>query len=105
MRESPMLYDTDVLQTEISQIRNQIKEKKRKLKYRENDANAQQVKRVKLKETIQKISEKDEEAGKMLKTFNRKVKGRPRVEVDQPALLSTIVDVVDLNSATDARRR
>ena len=105
LRENPMLYDTDVVQAEISKIRKQIKEKKRKLKYRENDANSQRVKRVKFKETIKKICEKDEETGKMLKTFNRKVKGRPRVEVDQPGLLSTIVDIVDLDSATDARRR
>ena len=105
MRECPMLSNPDVLQTEISEIRKQIKLKKRKLKIRENDANSQKTKRVKFKETIKKISEKDEETGEMLKSFNRKVKGRPRVEVDQPALLSTIVDIVELDSATDARRR
>ena len=105
MRECPMLSNPDVLQNEISEIRKQIKLKKRKLKIRENDAKSQKAKRAKLKETIQKISEKDEETGKMLKSFNRKVKGRPRVEVDQPALLSTIVDIVELDSATDARRR
>ena len=58
-----------------------------------------------MKEVIKKVSEKDEEAAEMFKTFNRKVTGRPRLEVDQPGILSTIIDIVDLNSAADDRRR
>jgi hypothetical protein len=96
---------SDVPQAEIDAIQQKIELKKNLLKRRKNDANAQKSKRVKLKETIQIISEKDEESGNLLKTFNRKVKGRPRLEVDQPGILSTIIDIVDLNSAADDRRR
>ena len=96
---------SDVPRAEIEKIQEKIKDKKKLLKRRKSDANAQKSKRAKLKETIQVISEKDEESGNLLKTFNRKVKGRPRLEVDQPGILSTIVDIVDLNSAADDRRR
>ena len=96
---------SDVPRAEIEKIQEKIKDKKKLLKRRKSDANAQKSKRAKLKETIQVISEKDEESGNLLKTFNRKVKGRPRLEVDQPGILGTIIDIVDLNSAADDRRR
>ena len=96
---------SDVPRAEIEKIQEKIKDKKKLLKRRKSDANAQKGKRAKLKETIQIISEKDEESGNLLKTFNRKVKGRPRLEVDQPGILGTIIDIVDLNSAADDRRR
>jgi hypothetical protein len=96
---------SDVPRAEIEKIQEKIKLKKKLLKRRKSDANAQKSKRAKLKETIQLISEKDEEAGNLLKTFNRQVKGRPRLEVDQPGILGTIIDIVDLNSAADDRRR
>ena len=35
----------------------------------------------------------------------KKIATRPRLECDQPGLLSTIVDIVEANSATDDRRR
>ena len=90
---------------EFAKLHKELGEKKNLLKKRKNDANSQKNKRAKFKEVIQKISEKDEEAADMLKTFNRKVTGRPRLEVDQPGILSTIIDIVDLNSAADDRRR
>ena len=96
---------SDVPRAEIEKIQEKIKDKKKLLKRRKSDADAQKAKRAKLKETIQLISEKDEESGNLLKTFNRKVKGRPRLEVDQPGILGTIIDIVDLNSAADDRRR
>ena len=49
--------------------------------------------RLRLKQTIQKISEKDEDFAKMLKPHNREFEGRPRLEIDQPQLLSTILDI------------
>ena len=39
-----------------------------------------------------------------MKSFNRSALGRPRIEVDQPELLSAIVDIVSASSATDDRR-
>ena len=90
---------------EFAKLEKELGEKEKLLKKRKNDANSQKNKRAKLKDVIQKVSEKDEEAAEMFKTFNRKVTGRPRLEVDQPGILSTIVDIVDLNSAADDRRR
>ena len=46
-----------------------------------------------------------EKAAEELKTCNREKVGRPRIEVDQPGLLETILDLVQANSATDDRRR
>ena len=41
----------------------------------------------------------------MLKSHNRTGASRPTLEIDQPGLLATILDIVEMNSATDARRR
>ena len=46
-----------------------------------------------------------EKAAEELKTCNREKVGRPRIEVDQPGLLETILDLVQASSATDDRRR
>ena len=40
-----------------------------------------------------------------MKSFNRKSVGRPKLEEDQPELLNTIMDIVQMNSSADARRR
>lgn len=45
------------------------------------------------------------EAATVLKTYNREVTGRPRIEVDQPELLKAIVDIVTASSAAQDRRR
>ena len=41
----------------------------------------------------------------IFKRHNRQVTGRPRKEVDQPDLLSAIVNIIQATSATDDRRR
>ena len=51
------------------------------------------------------ISESSEEAAKALKNFNRETVGRPRLEVDQPDIIKSILDIVQVASATDDRRR
>ena len=50
-------------------------------------------------------SEKSEEASKSLKQFNRESIGRPRLEIDQPDLIKSILDILQVFSATDDRRR
>ena len=37
--------------------------------------------------------------------MNRGTPGRPRIETDQPKLLSTILDIVQASSSADDRRR
>ena len=73
--------------SEFAKLHKELGEKEKLLKKRKNDANSQKNKRAKLKDVIQKVSEKDEEAAEMFKTFNRKVTGRPHLEVDQPGIL------------------
>ena len=50
-------------------------------------------------------SNASEENAKLLKFMNREKPGRPRIEEDQPQLLSTIVDIVQASSSADERRR
>ena len=47
----------------------------------------------------------NEEAAAFLKSFNRRKTGKPRIEVDQPELLSGIVKIVEAAAATDDRHR
>ena len=67
------------------------------------DARYQREKRKRLSENIKKLCSTDEKAAKILKTNNRGKQGRPRLEVDQPALLSTIINTVQGTSAADNR--
>lgn len=58
-----------------------------------------------MKRGIDEVCQKDNEAAAVLKSFNRGKTGKPRMEVDQPELLSLIVKIVEATSATDDRRR
>ena len=71
----------------------------------QSEAKRQRERRLKLKEGISKICEENKEAVSLLRSFNRKEHGRPRIEYDQPGLLSTIVKILEASSATDDRRR
>ena len=61
--------------------------------------------RFEKRERIEKVYAENEATAYELKGFNRKVTGRPRKEVDQPELLSTIVRVVEASTAAHDRRR
>jgi hypothetical protein len=102
MRDFNLLKDNP---TEVVNTHKKIKLKEQQLRRAEQDACAKKAKRAKLKDTIKKVSQKDEEIGEMFKSFNRKVTGRPKIEIDQPGLIATIVDIVTGNSAAEARRR
>ena len=66
-----------------------------------------EVKRMKVKrrDLRDKIEKACPAVSDIFKRHNRQVTGRPRKEVDQPDLLSTIVNIVQATSATDDRRR
>ena len=72
---------------------------------RVNEATRQRKRRAKLKESIRAISEKHQDAAEVFRSLSRDVVGRPRLDVDQPYLLSTIVDIVQSSSASADRRR
>ena len=63
------------------------------------------AKRRDLRDSIEELCTSNEAASNMLKKHNRQISGRPRKEIDQPDLLSTIVTIVQASSATDDRRR
>ena len=71
----------------------------------QSEAKRQRERRLKLKEGISKVCEENKEAASLLRSFNRKEHGRPRIEYDQPELLSTIVKILEASFATDDRRR
>ena len=57
----------------------------------QSEAKRQRERRLKLKEGISKVCEENKEAASLLRSFNRKEHGRPRIEYDHPELLSPIV--------------
>ena len=71
----------------------------------QDEALRQQKRRTCLKQGIAEVCEKNAEVAVTLKSFNRQKTGKPRIEVDQPDLLSAIVKIVEATSATDDRRR
>ena len=58
-----------------------------------------------MREKIEKVCLCNQTAASELRNFNQKITGRPRKEVDQPGLLSTVVRTVEASSAADDRRR
>ena len=71
----------------------------------QSEAKRQRERRLKLKEDISKVCAENKEAALLLRSFNRKEHERPRIEYDQPELLSIILKIVEASSATDDRRR
>ena len=69
------------------------------------EAKRMKVKRRDLRDKIEKACTESPVVSDIFKRHNRQVTGRPRKEVDQPDLLSTIVNIVQATSATDDRRR
>ena len=61
--------------------------------------------RSQIKQNVEKLCKEDPNAAKVLKSVNRQIPGRPRIETDQPQLLSTILDIVQASSGADERRR
>ena len=71
----------------------------------QSEAKRQRERRLKLKKGISQVCGENKEAASLLRSFNGKEHERPRIEYDQPELLSTIVKIVEASSATDDRRR
>jgi hypothetical protein len=86
---------SEVTTTEIAKIHSQIEVKKKRLKRTKNNAQYRKDSRAKFKQIINNISEKNEEIGKLLKSNNRKVTGRPRLETDQPEILGKAIKMIN----------
>ena len=105
LRESKSDGFSKVDNSDIEDVKKKINEKEVRKRRLLRDARAKVEKRKLIKDNIRELCETDEKAAKILKTVNRKVEGRPRLEVDQPGILSAIVDIVHGTSAADNRRR
>ena len=62
-------------------------------------------KRRDIREAIEEVCFNNESVSNILKKHNRQVVGKPRKEIDQPDLLSAIVNIVQASSAADDCRR
>ena len=84
---------------------NLLKEKQQKLHRLKYDAKHKQARRKKFKDAMKTVCQDNPAVGSILNSFNRETTGRPRLEVDNPDLLSTIVNIVKFSSTVDDRRR
>ena len=65
----------------------------------------QRQRRQNPKDGIENVYSSNKETANVFKSFNRKQQGRPRIEAEQPELVSTIVKLVQNSTAADERRR
>ena len=96
---------SEVTNEQFKKLYDQREAKEKKLRKMQKDILWQKTNRENTKLKIQKVCDTNPEAAEILKSCNRSVQGRPRIEVDQPQLLSTILDIVEASSAADSRRR
>jgi len=78
---------------------------KRKLKRLGAENERQKKRNADRQKAIKELCSKDPEAAERFKSHNRGHTGRPRLEEDQPGLLSAILNIVQSVSAADDRRR
>ena len=90
---------------QIKDLKMKLEEKEKLLKRLDNKAKWARKNRKKLKDTMEELQNKSDDNAKSLQSFNRGKVGRPRLEEDQPAILSTILDIVQGSSAAHDRRR
>lgn len=93
-----------------SQIEKQLKEKgkeletaKKDLKRQQSNVDYQKRSREAKKRKINEIIDKHPDVAELLKC--RESAGRPCIEIDQPLLHKTIMDIAMIGSGTDERRR
>ena len=71
----------------------------------QNETEPQRKRRVDLNKGIETVCQKHQDTAATFKSFNHGKTGKPRIEVDQPELLSTIVEIVEATTAIADRHR
>ena len=94
-----------ISQKDLKDLITKKEEKEKNVKRLQRKAEWQKQNRIKVKDTLKKLTEKSEENAKALKFMTRDTPGRPRIETDQPQLFSTILDIVQASSSADEKRR
>ncbi|KAJ8687960.1 hypothetical protein QAD02_024398 [Eretmocerus hayati] len=94
----------NVIGKQINEIRKKLESEKKALRKKVRDSIRKKKSRKHQKLQLQKIKEEHPNIAQVLK-FRDGVVGRPRIEVDQPGLLETILEIASLSAATDLRRQ
>ena len=88
---------------------NELEKKKKKLESKlhvlKHDQQRKRTKRSDFKTVIHQLVDKYPDVADTLKRFKRVDPFRPKLEVDQPALLETIIDIASSSAAADNRRQ
>ena len=95
----------NVSHSEVKALYDKKEQLEKELKRLQQKAKWQTDYRIKMKQTIEELSKTNENVAKALKPMNRGIPGRPRIETEQPQLLSSIIDIVQASSSADDRRR
>ena len=90
MRESGF---SDVSKAKVDEVQKQL--------HKEDMGEKKSKKR---RDGTQKLCDENSKTAERLKSVNRTETGRPHVEINQPDILSAIVNIVGASSATDDRR-
>lgn len=102
------LYESgmsSVTKRDVHDLREKLKKEQCLLKKLKRESERQHKQRANMREKLDEVCELDPNAAKILKSFNRQTIGRPRIEVENPELLSAIMNIVEATSASDPRRR
>ncbi|CAF5063316.1 unnamed protein product, partial [Rotaria sp. Silwood1] len=89
----------------INGLEKKKKELENKLHVLKHDQRRKRKKRSDFKAVIHQIVDKHPDVADTLKRFKRIDRFRPKLEVDQPALLQTIIDITLSSAAADDRRQ
>ena len=97
--------NTSISQKDVINATKELHEKEKTLKKMVLSAEWQRKNRIKLKKTLTELGQTNDKSATALKTFTRVKEGRPSIEEDQSQLLSTILDIVNVYSAAEDKRR
>ena len=89
----------------IGAVKQKVHDEEVNLRRLARESNRMRKHRQEYRQKIDDFCSENPAAANDLRSFNRDVTGRPRLEVDQSELLSTIVRIVKASSAADDRRR
>ncbi|CAM4979531.1 unnamed protein product [Rotaria socialis] len=89
----------------INDLEKKQKQLKKSIHILKQDQHRKRKRRSQLKTALKQIVQDHPDAAETLKRFRREVPHRPSLEIDQPALLQTILDIAAPFAGADGRRR
>ncbi|CAM4849169.1 unnamed protein product [Rotaria magnacalcarata] len=89
----------------INDLEKKQKQLEKNIHILKQDQHRKRKRRSQLKTALKQIVQDHPDAAETLKRFRREVPHRPSLEIDQPALLQTILDIAAPFAGADGRRR